>query len=439
MDTANNRTTTYLIKLTISSLLLLAMIFLAWQTFSLSRENRIHQMYLHEMDGIQYGLFNAHTWANKISRAVESRIDNMDFSKEDRIHVQQIVLEILDEMTLAVDRYFENETRPGDDLVDNIFNIIRESLRDAIFDLDEIRNTTLPKLSNEIMNELEKPENKAQLKRILKEKLAIYVQQRFGEAQPSLVIRSEKYPCHSDDECKTYLTELIDNNSSQEKYYVVALIVLAVFIFILQVFERTLLREQLLVLSLCLLILLGLGVSLPMLSILASIEAFSLDFLGETVMFGRQVLFHRSESVTDVFHLLIQDGRSELVLVAVLLLTFSLIFPLCKLIASWLFYTDYKGLRGKGVVKFFALKSGKWSMADVMVISIFMAFLGLRGFVAGKLGSLEQAVENYSENASILTMNGTNLQSGFFLFLAFVILSLVLSMQLEKQPTQAGK
>ena len=75
-------------------------------------------------------------------------------------------------------------------------------------------------------------------------------------------------------------------------------------------------------------------------------------------------------------------------------------------------------------------------MADVMVISIFMAFLGLRGFVGGKLGSLEQAVTHYSENASILTMNGTSLQSGFFLFLFFVLLSLVLSTKLEQSTGQ---
>jgi uncharacterized membrane protein YtjA (UPF0391 family) len=87
------------------------------------------------------------------------------------------------------------------------------------------------------------------------------------------------------------------------------------------------------------------------------------------------------------------------------------------------------------LVGFFALKSGKWSMADVLVIAIFMAYVGFRGLVASQLqqiGSLASGVET-------LTTNGTALQPGFYLFLGFVLVSLVLSHMLGNSVSGEGR
>ena len=62
-------------------------------------------------------------------------------------------------------------------------------------------------------------------------------------------------------------------------------------------------------------------------------------------------------------------------------------------------------------------------MADVLVIAIFMAYIGFSGLVGSQLGDLRHA----STAVDVLTTNGTILAPGFYLFLGFVLASLWLS------------
>ena len=62
-------------------------------------------------------------------------------------------------------------------------------------------------------------------------------------------------------------------------------------------------------------------------------------------------------------------------------------------------------------------------MADVMVVAIFMAYIGFNGIVGNQMDMLSRS----SEAVEIFTTNGTKLLGGFYLFLSFVVSSLVLS------------
>ena len=55
------------------------------------------------------------------------------------------------------------------------------------------------------------------------------------------------------------------------------------------------------------------------------------------------------------------------------------------------------------------LKSGKWSMADVLVIAIFMAYIGFNGLVGSQMEGLSRS----SEAVEIFTTNGTKLWKAF--------------------------
>lgn len=82
------------------------------------------------------------------------------------------------------------------------------------------------------------------------------------------------------------------------------------------------------------------------------------------------------------------------------------------------------------MVRFFVLKSGKWSMADVMVVAIFMAYIGFNGIITSQLGHLSAK----GQELVILTTNATALQPGFYLFLTYTLLALFLSGFLERNP-----
>jgi uncharacterized paraquat-inducible protein A len=116
--------------------------------------------------------------------------------------------------------------------------------------------------------------------------------------------------------------------------------------------------------------------------------------------------------------------------VGVLLITFSIFFPLIKIVSSLGYYFNYRQARENPVIKFFVLKSGKWSMADVMVVAIFMAYIGFNGMITSQFGQLSSA----DQDLVILTTNGTSLQPGFYLFFTYTLLGLCMSGILTRNP-----
>lgn len=68
-------------------------------------------------------------------------------------------------------------------------------------------------------------------------------------------------------------------------------------------------------------------------------------------------------------------------------------------------------------------------MADVMVIAIFMAYIGFSGILNEQLNHLG----GLSNSVEMLTTNQTELQTGFFLFTAFVVMSLLIAHKMQYQ------
>ena len=112
-----------------------------------------------------------------------------------------------------------------------------------------------------------------------------------------------------------------------------------------------------------------------------------------------------------------------MILVGAMIFCFSIVFPLSKLLSTWLWSLGNSRIQNNRMIRFFVIKSGKWSMADVMVVAIFMAYIGFNGIVSSQLNSLKEA----ADTVEIFTTNGTRLLGGFYLFLSFCISSLVLS------------
>jgi len=66
-------------------------------------------------------------------------------------------------------------------------------------------------------------------------------------------------------------------------------------------------------------------------------------------------------------------------------------------------------------------------MADVMVIAIFMAFIGFNGIITDQL----HQIENLAAGVEVLTTNNSGILSGFWFFTAFVLISLLVSQRLH--------
>ena len=169
-----------------------------------------------------------------------------------------------------------------------------------------------------------------------------------------------------------------------------------------------------------------------MIEIDARIKEMTFLLMGENISFHDQVIFFQSKSIVDVVRILIETGKFDSALVGVLILLFSIIFPIGKLLSTKLYLLGNEHWRNNRVIRFFAFKSGKWSMADVNVIAIFMAYIGFKGILDSQLESLNMKTESM---ASIST-NQTSLQPGFMLFTAFVLFGLILSGILQRITTE---
>jgi len=170
------------------------------------------------------------------------------------------------------------------------------------------------------------------------------------------------------------------------------------------------------------------GILLPMLDIEAKIDKLYFTLLDKPLTFIDQILFFKSKSIYDLVHLLIQSDDTKMMFVGILLTTFSVIFPILKLVSTYLYFYVRNIIGDNPITRFFALRSTKWSMADVMVVSIFMAYLGLDGVVSTQLEVLKEK----SDPINVITTNGTELQVGFYLFLGFVVTSFIMALFVEK-------
>ncbi len=157
------------------------------------------------------------------------------------------------------------------------------------------------------------------------------------------------------------------------------------------------------------------------------ITSLHATLLGTPVAFGEQSLYFRSKNVLEVFQTLIDMGRPEMTVVPVLVLTFSVVFPVLKMLALSASLFKPALLRTSRLVKFFALDSSKWSMADVMAVAIFMSFVAFNGLI----GSALQDAMSAGGQLAIPT-NSSKILPGYYLFIGFCLASIFLSKKLER-------
>ncbi len=385
---------------------------------------------LAELNDVRYGLLDADNWVEQISGILERRIDGFELTDGNRPLIKRNVERVLDRLLLEIDDYQRRRNQVTGSWVERVQGALRQGVQDLVLDFDELR-ARVPDYAEAILEELAKPDAKAEIKQYLKAAIADMASATFSKTDRTgfdAVLAGNG--CADAETCRALLVSRIDRSRERVAARSAAAIAVVALLFLVALYRRRALSEgQMLLLTLATLTLLAGGVLTPMIGIEARITELRLQLLGEPVLFHDQVLYFQSKSVMDLVRVLGQTGEADLILVAFLVALFSVVFPLAKVAASFLYYRDVRGLRASPLVRFFALKSGKWSMADVLVIAMFMAFVGFRGLVSSQLSHLSRS----GGNAEVLTTNGTMLQAGFYLFLAFTIASMVVSTLLDRR------
>lgn len=395
------------------------------QVYNLSEERAEIKKDYSVLNNITFGLLSVNAWRDHMVRVVTNRIDDFEFTPEQekalKYEVSQVLHAVINKADSLVDR--KQKTLGGK---------LKKFAVKALVNEDKI-HAKVPEFAETIVDELKKPKNKEKLKFVVQSKLKEFGTITYDSTND--ISRSESILAEYDAaDVPTFNTNsaLLLDGLQQRAYFFTYLIIGIMILFLIMWWllrNQKVLYTPFFVLSVLLtFVVLFVGLTSPMIEIDARIKEMSFLLIGEQISFHDQVIFFQSKSIVDVVRILMETGKFDSAAVGALILIFSIIFPIGKLLATKLYLLGNEKWRNNKVIQFFAFKSGKWSMADVNVVAIFMAYIGFKGILDSQLANLNMKTDSL---ASIST-NETSLQPGFMLFLAFVLFSLILSVILQK-------
>lgn len=415
------------LNIALSLVLLVGSFFVSQQLISHSRSNQRNKADYAELNSVKYGLFNIDVWKDQLIAIVKDEFEKLSVSNETeqelREHVAIVLNKMIDEAVVKI----QNANKKN-----GVAGKVKQAFINMFVDVKDIKKG-IPEYTEAVIKELKKPKTKKQIKTLLNNQIAEFAtktQDRSDRSKLNAILadtgtQDVKAAAAKLEERIAATHHLIVNQSA-------ILIAIGVLLFALFAFSKGETPAQFVILVLSLVALLASAVATPMIDMEAKISQLKFMLIGHQILFENQVLYFQSKSIMDVFWLMVTDEQIQMKVVGILVVMFSVVFPLLKLISTVLYYFDFRGVKNSSIIKFFVHKSGKWSMADVMVVAIFMAYIGFNGVINSQLKGLHFP----GAGVDLIATNGTSLQPGYYVFLAYVIIALLLSGFLTKKISQ---
>lgn len=364
-----------------------------------------------DANNITLGLFSVEQWRGAVEGIVNHQVRHFTFSKQQKKELQkeveQIILALIDKAEALLNKKPES-----------LGGKLKKLAVKTFVNTDKIK-AQVPAFARKIMAEVDNPANK--------HKLGTLALAKFSQAQQSGYLDStirtnraltntlyKKYQVTSAEAFNNKLNFSLAQIRTHTYNYSFGMLgcILVVLTLWWLLRKRVELHATLFILSLLFaFILLAVGLSASMVEVDARIGSLDFTLLGEHVVFKDQVLFFQSKSILDVVEVLVSQPAVDSIAVGLLILAFSILFPIMKLSATGIHLLSKKKLAENKVIKYFAFQSGKWSMADVFVIAILMTYIGLNGLLKNQLSGLHIQ----SEGLKMITTNNTALQPGYII------------------------
>ena len=433
---SRERSQWFYIRLAISAILLVPAIWFTWLTVDGLAMRRDLRVDLAELQHVRYGLLSADQWRGIIGPILNAQVDKLDLqgqSKNLRPMVEHSLNSLLDNIQkqMTAPKPAGSDAKkpaqpnakpapPAFTAPPMMVNMIVSSLRPHI-----------PEYTNVVLAELAKPQNQTAFKESVRTVLNDAVKNTFSSVDmTSYSAILKRYGCASSAACEEMLRNRIQVADSQlNKDYLIVLASAALGFILLTATRAPLSRPAVVVLMLfCIAMLVG-GVLSPMLEVEVRVTRLDATLLGAPIEFRDQSLYYRSKTVLEVSRSLLEMHRPAMSLVAVLVILFSVVFPAFKMLALSASLFRPSLLRNSRIVRVLAFELSKWSMADVMVLAIFMSFIAFNGVIESGMGGIraEPAVQQL-----VLPTNSSTILPGYYLFIGFCVGSIFLSKKLER-------
>ncbi len=376
-----------------------------------------------ELNDIKYGLLSIDQWKIQIAGILSEEIDNLSIKDMNEQELKKHIEGQLNTLLTKIDGKIKEGNRGS------AKGWIKQKFINVFLSLEDIKKG-IPDYADSIIKGVSKEKTQLEIKKLIKKRLDVYLNATFALQNTAGIKRILLTTKSVDVEAaKVNLKNKIQVSKELIVRDSLVLIALSIVFFIIFVMsKRTLELGSLIGLVSILLVLLITGVTIPMIDMEAKISEMTFVLLEHKIQFLNQVIYYQSKSILDVFWIMITNHAIEMKAVGILMVTFSVLFPVFKMICSFFYYLNFRDSKNKSLVIFFVLKSAKWSMADVLVVAIFMAYIGFNGIINSQFGEMR----SNSQDLIILATNGTALGPGFYIFTTYAILALFLSGFLTK-------
>lgn len=388
------------------------------EVYTLSQARARLKEDISKVNDVMFGLMSVNHWESEIRKIAVKQIEDFKLTKEQdsliRVAIDEVLVGVIDK----TDRVIQEDDG-------TVLKFIRKHAVNLFFDVEDFQKK-VPELTNTIMTRITSDEGKERLKKFVLSKLDELAESTYDSTKVDIYnMYLQKYDAKDRNEFNTITLTKVDklynatlNNS------LVAIAIAFVFVFLWLTFRN---NDDLKYVLLSFSILFGAiilltGVASPMIEIDARFREMNFFILGENIEFSNQFIFYRSKSILEIISIMMSTGKLDSTIVALLILAFSVLLPFFKLVSMSLFLISSK-FRTNSVARWMTFKSGKWSMADVIVVAIFMAYVAFQGILDNQLAGLNQN----TEAVTAITTNHTALQPGFYVFVTYVVFSILLS------------
>ncbi|OKS86496.1 paraquat-inducible protein A [Mucilaginibacter polytrichastri] len=413
------------------SVLLFGEAYFGYRLYTLSREQEQIKEDYSMSNNITFGLFSVDQWRDRIAEVVNGQVQDFHMTRAQKKALQaQVEKQLHDLIGKTVAEINKPQKTLGGKLKKFAFN--------SMVNADEIQ-AQVPSFAKTIIDKVNSPASEKRLKHIATSKLNQLGKQTYDSTSIAN-FEATKYlykKYHVSDPVtfnKRINADLaaIRAVTYNYAYAMVGCVVFALGLWLLMR-KQVHLHSTLFVMSLLFaLIMLMVGITTSIIEVDARIQSLNFMLMGEKVAFENQVLFFQSKSILGVIEVLIKQPKPDAVLIGILIMLFVIVLPVLRIIARGIHISGSKKIAENKVVKYLAFESGKWDMADVMIVGILMTYIGLNGILKSQLSNLNI----HNSVLTTVTANNTSLQPGYFIFACYVVYAFILSYILKRITTK---
>ncbi|MDQ7949221.1 MAG: paraquat-inducible protein A [Pedobacter sp.] len=379
------------------------------------------------VNNITFGIFSVDRWRDQISNIVTKKIKGVKITAAQKKEISATVSKELHGM---IDKVIGEMTKKQKGLG----NKLKKFAFKTFVDPKELHDQ-VPTFTKIIVDRATGERATNKLKNIATDKFDLLIGQTFDSTQTAIrKVTNHMYAKYRVKDTASFNQQVgaklanLRHVTHQYAYALLACPLVAILCWVV-LRKRPYLHNSLFVLSLLMaLAALVVGTTVSIIEVDARMKSLEFILMGERVVFENQVLFFQSKSIVGIADVLIRQTKPDSVTVGILIFLFVMALPMLRIIARGIHLTCRPILAENKVTRYLAFESGKWDMADVMVVGIGMTYIGLNGILDSQLTDLNMKDEFLVTS----TVNYTALQPGYIVFIGYVVFGIFLSFMLKQ-------